>query len=99
MSATRRHPGGRLPPVNNREKIRRNVLRWSAVLLRSALLRAISLIMNTRHLLHTVIFISALAFSLAFSATLRASPDDEITRAVSAGGARNVQQVEPRVYL
>ena len=55
--------------------------------------------MNTRHLLHTVILISALAFPLAFSATLRASPDDEIMRAVSADGARKVQQVEPRVYL
>jgi hypothetical protein len=55
--------------------------------------------MNTRLLLHTVILISALAFPLAFTATLRASPIDEIMRAVSAGGTRNVQQAEPRVYL
>ena len=55
--------------------------------------------MNTRHLLHTVNLISALAFPLAFTATLRASPDDEIMRAVSAGGARNVQHAEARVYL
>jgi hypothetical protein len=61
--------------------------------------RTSSLIMNTRHLLRTVILVSALAFPLAFTATLRASPDDEIMRAVSAGGARNVQQAEPRIYL